>query len=200
MSDGMWSDLTENLLSDMRTHVRNLQERVVEAGEVLEQSQGVNEKIAVMREYKDEATTVNSCFRGKDRPGLVRSLQHENRQILALQEENRQMKLALEDVQRGMALIMDKHRKAVRNFERSNALFELVQKRYDMSQKNNVYEKRFYELVDFVDGILKTMADNHAQEVEKYSSVCAENAYLRQALIAKGVNVSSPNLDHVPIT
>lgn len=100
---------------------------------VLHVSQNVLDKIScfIQFQYKDEAGTVNSCFRGKDRTGLVRSLQHENRQILSLQEENRQMKLALEDVQRGMALLMEKHRKAVRNFERSNVLLELMERRFD---------------------------------------------------------------------
>lgn len=41
------------------------------------------------------------------------------------------MKLALEDIQRGMALIMEKHRKAVRDFERSNVLLELMERRFD---------------------------------------------------------------------
>ena len=48
--DGAWSQITESLLTDMRVHVRNLQERVAEAGDVVQQSQGVNEKILVMKE------------------------------------------------------------------------------------------------------------------------------------------------------
>jgi hypothetical protein len=41
------------------------------------------------------------------------------------------MKLALEDIQRGMGLIMEKHRNAVRDFERSNVLLELMERRFD---------------------------------------------------------------------
>ncbi|KAI6177465.1 DUF837 domain-containing protein, protein [Aphelenchoides bicaudatus] len=189
MTDNIWNQMADNLLDDMRLHVRNLQERVVEAGEVLQQSQSVNEKIVVMKEYKDETGTVNSCFREKDRSGLVRSLQHENRQIISLQEENRQMKLALEDLQRGMSLLMEKHRKAVRNFERSNVLMDLMKRRFDESQKNNIYEKHFYELADLTDGIFKEMAEQHAKDLEQYSAVCAENLYLRQALANKGAYV-----------
>jgi hypothetical protein len=48
--NGVWNNLTENLLADMRKHVRNLQDRVVEAGDVLQQSQSVNQKITVMKE------------------------------------------------------------------------------------------------------------------------------------------------------
>lgn len=50
MTDSIWNQMADNLLQDMRQHVRNLQERVVEAGEVLQQSQSVNEKIVVMKE------------------------------------------------------------------------------------------------------------------------------------------------------
>lgn len=52
MTDGVWNQMADNLLQDMRQHVRNLQERVVEAGEVLQQSQSVNEKIVVMKEAR----------------------------------------------------------------------------------------------------------------------------------------------------
>jgi hypothetical protein len=50
MTDGIWNQMADNLLLDMRQHVRNLQDRVVEAGDVLHQSQSVNEKIVVMKE------------------------------------------------------------------------------------------------------------------------------------------------------
>lgn len=111
------------------------------------------------------------------------------------------MKLALEDVQRGMALLMEKHRKAVRNFERSNVLLELMERRFDevcliccafqpcyvQSQKNNVYEKRFYELVDLVDGIFKEMGDQHAKDLE----VCYFLIPYKQIYIFKHKNNST---------
>lgn len=50
MTDGVWNQMADNLLIDMRQHVRNLQDRVIEAGDVLHQSQSVNEKIVVMKE------------------------------------------------------------------------------------------------------------------------------------------------------
>ncbi|KAI6239116.1 DUF837 domain-containing protein, protein [Aphelenchoides fujianensis] len=151
MSEGLWNEITENLLADMRNHVQNLNERLAEASNVLEQSRGVNAKIAVMREYKDDAN------------------RHENREILALEEENRQMKMALEDVQDGMSLMMSKHRRAIRDFERSDTLFDLVQRRYDLSAKNNTYEKRFFELFAFADDLMKKIGEQHAQDLEKYS-------------------------------
>uniref|UniRef100_A0A1I8EG95 Uncharacterized protein n=1 Tax=Wuchereria bancrofti TaxID=6293 RepID=A0A1I8EG95_WUCBA len=44
---------------------------------------------------------------------LVAGLQHENRQILQLQQENRELRQALEDCENTLQLIMQKHRDVV---------------------------------------------------------------------------------------
>jgi hypothetical protein len=52
----------------------------------------------------------------------VSNLQQENRQIIALEEENRQLRLALKELEDGMHLIMADYRKTLSGFMRTDTL------------------------------------------------------------------------------
>lgn len=189
------TDLADDVINEMRKHVGRLHDRLGETEEVLHRSHAVNEKIMVMKEYKDEAGTFNSCFRGKDRDGLVRSLQHENRQILNLQEENRQLKLALEEMKHGMGLIMEKHRKVVLDNNRAMEMMKVVQKSYESSLPESSYAHRFFELADFTDKTIQKLEAHQNKDFQKMSELCAENKYLRTVLAARGALVPGINAD-----
>lgn len=59
--DGVWNQLSENLASDMCVHVRSLQDTLSRADNVIQQAQGVNEKILVMK----EVGYLTSCLFGE---------------------------------------------------------------------------------------------------------------------------------------
>lgn len=77
--------------------------------------------------------SLNSCWRTKNRAQLVSNLQHENRQIMALEEENRQLRLALKEMEDGMHLIMSDYRRVCSDFMRADLLTNLAE-----SQQKNV--------------------------------------------------------------
>lgn len=54
------------------------------------------------------------------------NLQHENRYILALEEENRQLRFALKELEDGMHLIMNDYRRVFSGFIRSDLLYDLA--------------------------------------------------------------------------
>lgn len=76
---------------------------------------------------------MNSCFRLKNRKNLVASLQHENRQMIALEEENRQLRFSLKEMEEGLHMIMAEHRRIVSGFNRMDVLVDLAK-----SQNNKV--------------------------------------------------------------
>ncbi|CAD5217035.1 unnamed protein product [Bursaphelenchus okinawaensis] len=192
-NDVNFPEVADELLGDLRKHVSHLHERLGEADELLTKSHGVNEKIEVMKIYKDEAIAFNSCFRNKDRSDLVRSLQHENREILNLQEENRQLKQALEEVQHGMTLLMEKHRNVVKDMSRSDDLINVIRQHYNKNNNEKTFEQRFYELADLSSTMLEKCELQHNKDVERMANICAENKYLRSCLAARGALVPGVN-------
>ncbi|KAI1725519.1 SIKE family domain-containing protein [Ditylenchus destructor] len=132
MNMGTKSDAVDNILHEMRQHVSGLQDKLSVAGTAVSKSQTVNEKIAIMKEYEDKVSTFNSCWRSKDRKNLVANLQHENRQMMALEEENRQLRFALKEMEDGLHLIMNDYRRVFSGFIRSDLLFDFAK------QRNNV--------------------------------------------------------------
>uniref|UniRef100_A0A915DU47 Uncharacterized protein n=1 Tax=Ditylenchus dipsaci TaxID=166011 RepID=A0A915DU47_9BILA len=60
-------DAVDQILCDMRQHVSGLQDKLTVAGAAVTKSQTVNEKIAIMSQYQDKVSTLNSCWRSKNR-------------------------------------------------------------------------------------------------------------------------------------
>ena len=69
---------------------------------------------------------MNAFHAPEGRANLVASLQHESRQIQALQEENRQMEYAIQEMEHGMEMMMAKHREIIVNFRRSDKMLDLL--------------------------------------------------------------------------
>lgn len=70
---------------------------------------------------------MNACWRSSNRNNLVANLQAENRTIISLQEENRQLKFSLEEMESALHLIMQKHRSLIVDFSRADKLLNLIQ-------------------------------------------------------------------------
>lgn len=81
-------------------------------------------------------------------------------------------------MQKGMALIMEKHRNVVRNFNRSNVLMEIIKKHQEGVRLLSVsktpfqgavereYERRFYELADLVTETFAALESQHSRDIE----------------------------------
>ena len=61
-------------------------------------------------QYRAEIHEMESVVPHRPRTAIVHSLQQENKQIRELREENRELKLALEEYQSAIDLIMQRHR------------------------------------------------------------------------------------------
>uniref|UniRef100_A0A914HZF1 Uncharacterized protein n=1 Tax=Globodera rostochiensis TaxID=31243 RepID=A0A914HZF1_GLORO len=116
----------DKILSDMRQHISNLQDKLQLANSAVNNGQIVNERITLMKEYQDKIASLNSCWRARKRTQLVHNLQQESRQILALEEENRQLRFALKEMEDGLHLIMNDYRKVISDFMRADALTDVA--------------------------------------------------------------------------
>ncbi|KAI1732009.1 SIKE family domain-containing protein [Ditylenchus destructor] len=184
---GTKSDAVDNILHEMRQHVSGLQDKLSVAGTAVSKSQTVNEKIAIMKEYQDKVSTFNSCWRSKDRKNLVANLQHENRQMMALEEENRQLRFALKEMEDGLHLIMNDYRRVFSGFIRSDLLFDFAK------QRNNV----FMEMGRKAERCVVAADLKIAECEEKIAQLTYENESLRELVHrAPGsikTNSDSPN-------
>lgn len=88
--------------------------------------------MTLSEQYQEKIATLNSCWRTKNRAQLVSNLQQENRQIISLEEENRQLKFALKEFEDGMHMVMADYRNVIINFMRTDTLANLA----DKLQKN----------------------------------------------------------------
>ena len=64
-------------------------------------------------QYQEEIEDMNNVARHRPRSALILGIQQENRQIRDLQRENRELRVALEEHQSALDLIMSSYREQV---------------------------------------------------------------------------------------
>ncbi|CAG9538700.1 unnamed protein product [Cercopithifilaria johnstoni] len=176
------------LMADMRQLVINLQTRERATDSALAKSQIVNDKICGMKEYQEEVAGMNDCWRMQGRKVLVAGLQHENRQILQLQQENRELRQALEDCENTLQLVMQKHRDVITKLAKQF----IPSFRTSVAQNSKKCEGHMNEKIVNLSRLLnECLADgesvsNHDQEL--IARLATENACLRELL-----NISTHN-------
>ncbi|VBB26819.1 unnamed protein product [Acanthocheilonema viteae] len=190
----MSSTSVGQLMADMRQLVINLQTRERATDSALAKSQIVNDKICGMKEYQEEVANMNDCWRMQGRKVLVAGLQHENRQILQLQQENRELRQALEDCENTLQLVMQKHRDVITKLAKQF----VSPLRTSVAQDSKKCEAPVNEKIVNLSRLLnECLADgesvsNHDQEL--IARLATENACLRELL-----NISThnePNIAH----
>ncbi len=75
-------------------------------------------------QYQDDINALNEMARHRPRANLIMGLLQENNQIRELQQENKDLRLALEEHQSAIELIMTKYREQVVKLMRANHLTE----------------------------------------------------------------------------
>lgn len=131
---------------------------------------------------------MNDCWRMQGRKVLVAGLQHENRQILQLQQENSELRQTLEECENTLQLVMQKHRDVVTRLTR-----QLVTPvRSSSTPCNKAFEssisQKIIDLSRLLDECLTDgeSVSNHDQEL--IARLTTENACLRELL-----NISAHN-------
>lgn len=73
-------------------------------------------------QYQEDLNELNEIARHRPRSALIMNLAQENTQIRELQAENRELKLALEEHQNAISLIMTKYREQIVKLMLANKL------------------------------------------------------------------------------
>lgn len=87
-------------------------------------------------QYQDDINELNEIAKHRPRSTLVLGIAQENRQIRELQQENRELRLSLEEHQQALALIMQKYREQIMKLIQSNKQEKTIAHRKDQSQVN----------------------------------------------------------------
>uniref|UniRef100_A0A915PMI7 Shugoshin C-terminal domain-containing protein n=1 Tax=Setaria digitata TaxID=48799 RepID=A0A915PMI7_9BILA len=184
----MSSTSISQLMADMRQLVINLQTRERATDSALAKSQIVSDKISGMKEYQEEVANMNDCWRMQGRKVLVAGLQHENRQILQLQQENRELRQALEDCESTLQLVMQKHRDVVTKFTKQFVLPIRTSPAQSSKKCETSVTEKIVNLSRLLDECLADgeSVSNHDQEL--IARLTTENACLRELL-----NISTCN-------
>lgn len=85
-------------------------------------------------QYQDDINELNEIAKHRPRSTLVLGIAQENRQIRELQQENRELRLSLEEHQQALALIMQKYREQIMKLIQSNKQEKTIAHRKDQSQ------------------------------------------------------------------
>uniref|UniRef100_A0A0R3RXR2 FGFR1 oncogene partner 2 homolog n=1 Tax=Elaeophora elaphi TaxID=1147741 RepID=A0A0R3RXR2_9BILA len=180
------------LMADMRQLVINLQTRERATDSALAKSQIVNDKISGMKEYQEEVANMNDCWRMQGRKVLVAGLQHENRQILQLQQENRELRQALEDCENTLHLIMQKHRNVITKLAKQFIPSFQSSVAQDSEKCETSLNDKIVSLSRLLNECLANgeSVSNHDQEL--IARLTTENACLRELL-----NISTHNEQNI---
>ncbi|XP_786805.2 FGFR1 oncogene partner 2 homolog [Strongylocentrotus purpuratus] len=108
------------VLSDARRLVERLKEHDSAADHLIQETTTLNKKIEVMKEYQEEIEEMNNIARHRPRSALILGIQQENRQIRELQKENQELRVALEEHQSALDLIMSSYRDQVSRLVNAN--------------------------------------------------------------------------------
>lgn len=175
------------LMSDLRQLVISLQKCERATDSALSKSQLVSEKITGMKEYQEEISNLNDCWRMQGRRMLVAGLQQENRQILQLQQENRELRQTLEECENTLQLIMQKHR-AIVLLQKSTPVVPEATSKATYDQQTNQLRAIIAGLTSLLDDCFKKGEEKSRQDQEIIAQLIVENACLRELL-----NISTLN-------
>ncbi|XP_077400395.1 FGFR1 oncogene partner 2 homolog [Vanacampus margaritifer] len=100
----------EKVLADAKSLVERLCNHDNAAEILIEQTTFLNKRVDAMKQYQVEIDTLNQVARHRPRSSLILGIQQENRQIRALQLENKELRTSLEEHQSVLGLIMNKYK------------------------------------------------------------------------------------------
>ncbi|XP_061523848.1 FGFR1 oncogene partner 2 homolog isoform X2 [Phycodurus eques] len=136
----------EKVLTDAKSLVERLRNHDKAAEMLIEQTTFLNKRVDAMKQYQVEIDTLNQVARHRPRSSLILGIQQENRQIRALQMENKELRTSLEEHQSALGLIMNKYKEQ---------MFRLLmaRKRDDPTIVTQLKEQHTTELQAHVDKI-----------------------------------------------
>ncbi|XP_041365974.1 FGFR1 oncogene partner 2 homolog [Gigantopelta aegis] len=180
----------EKLLNDANTLITRLKDDDFTAERLIGSMQALNNRIDAMKQYQDDITELNEIAKHRPRSTLVLGLAQENRQIRELQQENRELKMSLEEHQSAMELIMKKYREQIGDLINSNQVEKLISQQRDDS-KDEVLRLlgKIDEMASVMQSAVKVDDQQIIRDQEQIRQLQLENQTLREILqVSSGPN------------
>jgi len=183
----------QQILADAKRLAGRLKEHDASADALLSQAQAMFRQVDTMKEYQEELMELNTAAHHRPHLDLIANIQQENRQLRALETENKELKSALEEHQNTLELIMSKYRQQIsRLLEANHAEKNLVNLLPDNTKLNEQAEK-----INDMIGVMQSAIekdDNFVQnEAELFSRLKTENQGLKELLEIANYNGSLRN-------
>ncbi|KAH3877338.1 FGFR1 oncogene partner 2 homolog [Dreissena polymorpha] len=172
----------EKLLSDAATLVSRLKEHDTIADILISQTSNLHKRMEAMREYQDDITELNEIAKHRPRSHLVIGIAQENRQIRELQQENRELQIALEEHQSALELIMKKYREQVVTLIETRNCEQALAGNNDQSKEMEKLINKICEMANIMQKSVTVDEDASAADKERLTQLEIENRGLRELL------------------
>ncbi|KAK7491505.1 hypothetical protein BaRGS_00017334 [Batillaria attramentaria] len=173
----------EKVLNDACMLITRLKDQDHQADTLISTTQVLNKRIEAMKLYQDDITELNEMAKHRPRSTLVMGIAQENRQIRELQQEKRELQMALEEHQSALQLIMHKYRQHTMHLVHANRVDTTIAQRQVRSKEE------VCKLLDKVEEMATVMQeavrldDQQAGKLqERITRLEVENQTLRQLL------------------
>jgi len=176
----------QQLLADAKKLSHRLREHDQSADLLLGRATHVLSEVEGMRLYQEDTENLNEVAHNRPRAALVLGIQQENRHFRTLQQENKELRAALEEHQSALELIMSKYRQHVTKLVNSPA-------GVDRDSFNNHHNNLLAERTDKICEMAQVMkeaarADEETcnTQQELLARLVTENKGLREMLEISG--------------
>uniref|UniRef100_A0A0A9XYV0 FGFR1 oncogene partner 2 n=1 Tax=Lygus hesperus TaxID=30085 RepID=A0A0A9XYV0_LYGHE len=182
------------IVLDAKNLAVKLKESNSTADNLLSQGQTVHRQIDIMKQYSDDVGELNEAARHRPHTALVAGIKQENRHLRDLQQENRELKAALEEQQNALELIMTKYRQQMTKLVNNSKLD--LPKLYSQRYHEKILEQgiKIKEMAEVMSKAANIDDDAITKDQEELTRLSTENKGLRQLLQIATENGSVDNI------
>ncbi|KAI1288489.1 FGFR1 oncogene partner 2 -like protein [Halotydeus destructor] len=176
----------QQVLNDAKKLSTRLKDFEHEADQMLGKAQALDKTVDTMKEYHEDLQHLSSTNQNNmPRSSLIYTIQRESKQLRLLENENRELKSALEDHQFALELIMSKYRQHVTQLIKSRNFGRFSQSSGSSELDNEMSKVQVSKILEMA-AVMKRAAEVDEQRANRdlESLVClrTENQGLRGLL------------------
>jgi len=173
----------QDVLNDAKKLSNRLRERESAADVLVSQVQSICQEVQAMKQYNEDIAQLNDLASERPRMALVAGIQQENKHIMDLQQENRDLKIALEEQQNAIDLIMSKYRQHVSKLMQCQKYDQQLLKSMDTNtQALETATEKMNEMKLVMRKAINMDEEAISREEELMSRLWTENKSLRETL------------------
>ncbi|KAF7392941.1 hypothetical protein HZH66_008774 [Vespula vulgaris] len=178
----MMSLTVQQIILDAKKLVIRISDHENAADNLISDMESVHSQIDNMKQYQEAVDILNTEAKQTPHVQLITGIQRENRHLLEIHAENKELRNALEDHQNALELIMSKYRQQIASLMR-------LSKTDSSSLHNTKYANiitRQAEKINEMAAVMKTAAsldeEKECKEMEAFHCLKKENDGLREVL------------------